>query len=50
MSVSPAGEVTFYGQRASDGAYILGNIPADSTEVDVIAIGFPTVTQIERID
>jgi hypothetical protein len=50
MDVSKTCEVTFYGQRAADGAYILGNIPAGSTQVTVIATGFPTVTQIQRID
>ena len=49
LSVSPACEVTFYGQRASDGAFILGNIGAGTTQVTVVATGFPTVTQIERI-
>ena len=47
--MSPACEVTFYGQRASDGAFILGNIGAGTTQVTVVATGFPTVTQIERI-
>ena len=50
MAVSPGCEVTFYGQRASDGAYILGTIPAGSDQVTVNATGFPAVVQIQRIN
>ena len=50
MAVSPGCDVTFYGQRAADGAYILGTIPAGSDAVTVNATGFPTVTQIDRIN
>lgn len=50
MDVSPGGDLTFYGQRASDGAFILGNVAAGSTTPSVIATGFPTVTQIARIN
>lgn len=50
LDVSKTCEVTFYGQRAADGAFILGNIPAGGTVVTVIATGLPTVTQIQRIN
>lgn len=50
MAVSPGCEVTFYGQRAADGAFILGTILAGSDAVTVDATGFPAVTQIERIN
>jgi hypothetical protein len=50
MDVSASCEVTFSGQRASDGAYILGNIPAGGGAVSVLATGFPTVTDIQRIN
>ena len=50
MDVSTSCEVTFYGQRASDGAFILGNVPAGGGSVSVIATGLPTVTQIQRIN
>lgn len=50
MAVSPGCDVTFYGQRASDGAYILGTIPAGSDQVTVNATGFPPVVQIARIN
>ena len=40
----------FYGQRAADGAYILGTIRAGNDTVTVDATGFPTVTQIDRIN
>lgn len=50
MDVAPSCEVTFSGQRASDGAYILGNIPAGGGQVSVLATGFPAVSQIQRIN
>jgi hypothetical protein len=50
MSVAPTCDVTFYGQRAADGAFILGTIAAGSDAVTVNATGFPTVTQIARIN
>jgi hypothetical protein len=50
MAVSPGCDVTFYGQRASDGAYILGTIQAGTGAVQVDATGFPAVSQIQRIN
>ena len=50
MAVSPGCEVTFYGQRATDGAYVLGTIPAGTDAVQVVATGFPAVSQIQRIN
>ncbi len=50
MAVSPGCEVTFYGQRAADGAYVLGNVAAGSDTVTVDATGFPAVSQIARIN
>jgi hypothetical protein len=50
MDVASSCEVTFYGQRSSDGAFILGNVPAGGGAVTIIATGFPSVTQIQRIN
>lgn len=50
MDVSPTGDVTFYGQRASDGAYVLGTVPAGSSTVEVVSTGLPEVVQIQRIN
>lgn len=50
MEVTGAGDVTFQGQRASDGAGILGVIPAGTTSVSVLSSSFPSVTAIVRLN
>jgi len=50
MDVSSGGEVTFFGQRESDGAMVLGNLPAGATTPTIISTGLPGVTQIQRIN
>jgi hypothetical protein len=50
-SVSSAGETTFGGTRASDGAQIVGTIPAGSTTVNIVTQFLSSApTQIQRID
>jgi hypothetical protein len=49
LGVGKSGDVTFHGQRSSDGATILGTIPAGTTDVTVISSGLPVVEQLVRI-
>ena len=50
MVVSTTGDTTFYGQRASDGAKILGNIAAGTQTVTVVSSGLPSVQQLMRMN
>ena len=50
FSVAGNGDLTFQGQRASDGAFIVGTIPAGTTTVNVITTGLPPVYQVQRIN
>jgi hypothetical protein len=50
MEVTGAGDITFHGQRASDGANVLGRIPAGSTTVEVISTKFAAVTMLVRLN
>jgi hypothetical protein len=50
MDVASNGDVTFHGQRASDGAFILGTIPNGTTTVTVVSTGLPKVSQLIRIN
>jgi hypothetical protein len=50
FSVATNGDLSFQGQRASDGAFVLGAVLAGTTSVTITQTGVPQTVQIQRIN
>ena len=50
ISLSQAGDLSFAGLRNSDGAQIIGNVPAGTTTFTIVSATAPTVTTLQRIN